>query len=55
MTQQRFPALSRLLHWVMAAMILAMLFIGFGMVASLTDYRFISRLGLPCWPWSRFG
>lgn len=31
--QARFPALSRLLRWLMGAMILAMLFIG-GMVAS---------------------
>src|SRR5258708_33757499 len=29
----RFPILSRLLHWLMAAIILAMLFIGIGMVA----------------------
>jgi len=36
--QQQFPAFSRLLHWVMAIMVLAMLFIGVGMVASLTDY-----------------
>ena len=30
----RFAVLSRLLHWVMAVLILAMLFIGVGMVAS---------------------
>jgi cytochrome b561 len=47
MTQQRFPALSRLLHWVMAAMILAMLFIGFGMVASLTDYHWLVSIHKP--------
>jgi cytochrome b561 len=33
----RFPLLSRLLHWVMAAMILAMLFIGIGMAASVSE------------------
>ena len=32
----RFPIPSRLLHWLMAAMILAMLFIGFGMVATVS-------------------
>jgi cytochrome b561 len=32
-----FPLLSRLLHWVMAAMILAMLFIGIGMAASVSE------------------
>ncbi len=32
----RFPILSRLLHWLMAAMILAMLFIGIGMVATVS-------------------
>jgi cytochrome b561 len=32
----RFPRLSRLLHWLMAAMILAMLFIGIGMVATVS-------------------
>ncbi len=36
--QQQFTLLSRLLHWLMAALILAMLFIGIGMVASLADY-----------------
>ncbi|SMF24147.1 cytochrome b561 [Tistlia consotensis] len=35
----RFPFASRLLHWVMAALILAMLFIGIAMAASLTDYH----------------
>lgn len=34
----RFSPLSRLLHWSMAAMILAALFIGVAMVASLADY-----------------
>jgi cytochrome b561 len=35
-TQARFPAASRLLHWLMAPMIVAMLFIGVGMVASVS-------------------
>jgi cytochrome b561 len=34
----QFGALSRILHWIMAAMVLAMLFIGIAMVASLSDY-----------------
>jgi cytochrome b561 len=34
-----FPLLSRLLHWTMAALILAMLFIGIAMVSSLSDYH----------------
>jgi len=33
----RFPIFSRVLHWLMAAMILAMLFIGIGMVASVSE------------------
>ena len=36
LTAARFPILSRLLHWLMAAMILAMLFIGIGMVATVS-------------------
>ena len=35
---QRFRAFSRLLHWLMAVLILAMLFIGVAMVSSLSDY-----------------
>jgi len=35
-TQPRFPAASRLLHWLMAPMIIAMLFIGVGMAASVS-------------------
>src|ERR1700737_4984205 len=34
-TETHFPAASRLLHWMMAAMIVAMLFIGVGMAASV--------------------
>ena len=35
-TQARFTAASRLLHWLMAPMIIAMLFIGVGMAASVS-------------------
>jgi cytochrome b561 len=35
-TRARFPAVSRLLHWLMAAMIVAMLFIGVSMAASVS-------------------
>jgi cytochrome b561 len=35
-TRARFPSVSRLLHWLMAAMIVAILFIGVGMAASLS-------------------
>src|ERR1700716_2720289 len=35
-TKARFPAASRLLHWIMAPMIVAMLFIGVGMAASVS-------------------
>jgi cytochrome b561 len=34
---QRFSASSRLLHWVMAVLVLAMLFIGVGMVTSVSQ------------------
>jgi cytochrome b561 len=35
MIQQRFTPLQRLLHWLMAACILAMLFVGVGMVSTV--------------------
>jgi cytochrome b561 len=35
--QARFAAFSRLLHWLMAVMILAMLLIGIGMAASVSE------------------
>src|ERR1700720_3099380 len=35
-TRARFPSVSRLLRWLMAAMIVAILFIGVGMAASLS-------------------
>jgi cytochrome b561 len=34
---QQFTAFSRLLHWVMAVLVLAMLFIGVGMVSSVSE------------------
>src|SRR2546428_674325 len=37
--QPRFPAVSRLLHWTMAVMVLTMLCIGVAMVVSLGDYH----------------
>jgi cytochrome b561 len=43
----RFPAFSRLLHWTMAAMILAMLFIGVGMVSSPDDYHRLVSIHRP--------
>lgn len=36
---ERFSILSRLLHWLMAILVLAMLFIGVGMVTSLANYH----------------
>ena len=48
MTQHRpFPLLSRILHWTMAVMIVAMLFIGIGMVASLSDYHWLISIHKP--------
>jgi cytochrome b561 len=44
----RFPVLSRILHWLMAAMVLAMLFIGMGMAASeSTRYAALVALHRP--------
>jgi cytochrome b561 len=43
----QFAILSRILHWMMAAMILAMLFIGVSMVASLTDYHRLVAIHRP--------
>jgi cytochrome b561 len=42
-----FPLLSRLLHWTMAALILAMLFIGGAMVSSLADYHRLVAIHRP--------
>jgi cytochrome b561 len=48
MAQHRpFPLFSRILHWTMAAMILAMLFIGIGMIASLPDYHWLISIHKP--------
>jgi cytochrome b561 len=46
--QSRFPAISRLLHWLMAVMVLAMLFLGIGMAASVSErYRFLVAIHRP--------
>jgi cytochrome b561 len=42
-----FPLLSRALHWIMAAMVLAMLFIGIAMVGSLADYHRLVAIHRP--------
>jgi cytochrome b561 len=42
-----FTILSRTLHWTMAAMILAMLFIGIAMVGSLSDYHWLISIHKP--------
>lgn len=43
----QFALRSRILHWLMAPMILAMLFIGVAMVASLADYRWLVAIHRP--------
>jgi cytochrome b561 len=43
----QFTALSRLLHWTMAAMVLTMLGIGVAMVASLADYHVLVSIHRP--------
>ena len=45
--QQKFPGLMRILHWLMAAMVLTMLGIGVAMVASLGDYHRLVSLHRP--------
>ncbi|MBX9843316.1 MAG: cytochrome b [Xanthobacteraceae bacterium] len=48
MAQHRpFPLLSRILHWTMAAMVLAMLFIGIGMVSSVSQYHRLVAIHKP--------
>jgi len=42
-----FTPLSRLLHWLMAILVLTMLFIGIGMVASLGDYSRLVAIHKP--------
>jgi cytochrome b561 len=44
---RQFALLSRILHWLMAAMLLAMLFIGVTMVASLGDYHVLVAIHRP--------
>ncbi len=47
-TQPRpFTPLSRILHWTMAALILTMLFIGIGMVASVSHYHTLVSIHRP--------
>lgn len=36
---QRFPLMLRVLHWLMAVLIIAMLFIGVGMVSTVSEMR----------------
>lgn len=43
----RFSGFARLLHWLMAAMILAMLFIGIGMVSTTTRYEALVAVHRP--------
>jgi cytochrome b561 len=43
----RFTLLSRLLHWSMAAMVIAQLFIGVTMVASLSYYPLLLAIHRP--------
>jgi cytochrome b561 len=46
--QPRFSLVSRVLHWLMALMVLAMLFIGTGMAASVSErYRFLIAIHRP--------
>jgi cytochrome b561 len=44
---KHFNAPARVLHWLMAAMILAMLFIGIGMVGSVTERPWLVNLHRP--------
>jgi cytochrome b561 len=43
----QFAIFSRILHWLMAAMLLAMLFIGVAMVASLGNYHWLVAIHRP--------
>jgi cytochrome b561 len=43
----QFTGFSRLLHWLMAVMVLTMLFIGVTMVASLADYHQLVAIHRP--------
>jgi cytochrome b561 len=46
-SSKQFAVRSRLLHWLMAAMLLAMLFIGVSMVASLGNYHRLVAIHRP--------
>ena len=43
----RFPALMRVLHWLLAALLLSMLFIGVSMVSSLAAYHRLLAIHRP--------
>ena len=45
--QHRFTVFARLLHWIMAAMVLTMLYIGVAMVVSLGDYHVLVSIHRP--------
>src|SRR5271163_3698712 len=45
--QSQFTSFSRVLHWTMAAMVLAMLCIGVAMVASLASYHVLVSIHRP--------
>jgi cytochrome b561 len=45
--QARFPVSMRILHWLMAAMVLGMLLIGVTMVSSLENYHWLLALHRP--------
>ena len=47
MQHRPFTPFSRILHWTMAALVLAMLFIGIGMVASLSHYHSLLSIHRP--------
>ena len=48
MTPHRpFPVFSRILHWTMAVLVLAMLFIGIGMVSSVSAYHQLVAIHKP--------
>ncbi len=43
----QFPVFSRVLHWLMAVMVLAMLFVGAGMITSLAAYHTLVSIHRP--------
>jgi cytochrome b561 len=45
--RRQFAAISRLLHWTMAVMVLTMLGVGVAMVASLADYHLLVSIHRP--------